>query len=129
MSVASRWIDVPSEDPHRLVVGYVLQHLARQCEFNAEELANKAGVGVGFVRRIYGGLAPFMKESQIYAMVLAMDLTMSEFYAMVEGTSVDQVRTVLRAEKLLVAAGGARVKTPAPKPRRRRRLKAMKGEA
>jgi len=122
MSVAQRWIDVPREDPHQLIVGFVLKNLARQCEFSAEELANKARMGVGYVQKIFNGLAPFMQEFQVHRMLQAMDVKESEFYAMVEKTNFGQVRTMLKIEDRLVAAGGAR-----KKPVTHKKLKVVKG--
>ena len=122
MSVAQRWIDVPKEDPHQMIVGFVLKNLARQCEFSAEELANKARMGVGYVQKIFNGLAPFMQEFQIFRMCQAMDIKMSDFYSMVEKTNFGQVRVLLRMEDRIVSAGGARVK-----PVKGRKLKVVKG--
>jgi hypothetical protein len=123
MSVAQRWIDVPREDPHQMIVGFVLKNLARQCEFSAEELANKARMGVGYVNKIFNGLAPFMQEFQVHRMLQAMDVKESEFYSMVEKTNFGQVRTLLKLEDRLVAAGGARKKPVTP----HKKLKVVKG--
>jgi len=123
MSVAQRWIEIPGENQHQMIAGFVIKNLARQCEFSAEELANKARMGVGYVQKIFNGLAPFMQEFQIFRMCQAMDIKMSDFYAMVEKTNFAQVRVLLRMEDRIVSAGGARVKTP-PKGRK---LKVVKG--
>jgi hypothetical protein len=123
MSAAQRWIEIPKEDPHQLVVGFVLRNLARQCEFSAEELANKARMGVGYVNKIFHGLAPFMQEFQIFRLCQAMDVKMSDFYTMVEKTSFGQVRTLLKLEDRIVSAGGARIKPPT----KGKKLKVVKG--
>lgn len=117
MSVEPRWIEIKGENQHQVVVGYQLFHLAEQCKFTAEELANKARVGVGYVRRIFNGLAPLMQEYQIHRLCQAMDISMSDFYKAVEKTNFDHLRAVLRTKKRIVAAGGAR----------RRKFKLVKG--
>jgi transcriptional regulator with XRE-family HTH domain len=122
MSVAQRWIEIPGENQHQMVAGFVLKNLARQCEFSAEELANKARMGVGYVQKIFNGLAPFMQEYQIFRLCQAMDVKMSDFYVRVEKTNFSQVRTLLKIEDRIVAAGGARVK-----PVKKGRLKIVKG--
>lgn len=123
MSAAQRWIEIPREDPHQLVVGFVLRNLARQCEFSAEELANKARMGVGYVQKIFHGMAPFMQEFQIFRMCQAMDVKMSDFYTMVEKTNFGQVRVLLKMEDRIVAAGGARIKPPT----KGKKLKVVRG--
>ena len=117
MSVEPRWIEIPGENQHQVIVGYLLRDLAEKCHFKPEELANKARVGVGYVRRIFSGLAPLMQEYQILRLKQAMDLTMSEFYRMVEKANFNHIRAALRVQKRIVAAGGSR----------RRKLKLVKG--
>lgn len=124
MSVAHRYIEIGGENQHQIIVGFVLRNLARQCEFSAEELANKARMGVGYIHKIHHGLAPFMQEFQIHRLCQAMDVKMSHFYAMVEKTNFAQVRAVLRVEDRIVSAGGAR---KPPTSLKRRKLKIVKG--
>ena len=123
MSVAQRWIEIPGENQHQMIAGFVLKNLARQCEFSAEELANKARMGVGYVQKIFNGLAPFMQEYQIFRMCQAMDVKMSDFYTMVEKTNFGQVRVLLRMEDRIVSAGGARKKQVT----HHKKLKVVKG--
>jgi hypothetical protein len=106
-----------------MIAGFVLKNLARQCEFSAEELANKARMGVGYVQKIFNGLAPFMQEYQIFRMCQAMDVKMSDFYTMVEKTNFGQVRVLLRMEDRIVSAGGARKKPVT----HHKKLKVVKG--
>lgn len=117
MSVETRWIEIPGENQHQVVVGYHLHNLAEQCKFTPEELANKARVGVGYIRRIFSGLAPLMQEYQILRLCQAMDISMSDFYKLVEKTNFPHLRAVLKTQKRIVAAGGSR----------KRKLKIIKG--
>ena len=110
MSFATRYIEIKNDNQHQLIVGFVLQKLAKDCDFSAEELANKARVGVTYVNRIYYGLAPFMQEFQIRRFCEAMDVKMSDFYSMVERINFSQVRMARKIEERIVFAGGNRKK-------------------
>lgn len=66
---------VHEEEDRRLRLGYVLQMERLKCGMSESEIAEKAEIGVVYMRKIEWGVAHNVKDKQIDRIVRALNLT------------------------------------------------------